>query len=147
MTIGLWSNVKKTLVRDSDRVLEDTRSLQRRRRYSPRQLAKCKMPKMAETSGDETLEWTPKKQLVAEALTDLHPRLSALPTRSHERHMIMQETANLYGVSEQTVYRVVDGRRNFSIFPHRVNKFRRIFHILLKSPKVGVVGGFGRARN
>jgi hypothetical protein len=40
----------------------------------------------------------PKKQLVAEALIDLHRRLSALPARSHERRMIMQETANLYGV-------------------------------------------------
>jgi len=27
----------------------------------------------------------PKKQLVAEALIDLHRRLSTLPTRSHER--------------------------------------------------------------
>jgi hypothetical protein len=43
----------------------------------------------------------PKKQLVAEALIDLHRRLSTLATRSHERRKIMQETANLYGVSEQ----------------------------------------------
>ena len=35
----------------------------------------------------------PKKQLVAEALIDLHRRLSALPTRSHERRIVMQETA------------------------------------------------------
>ena len=41
----------------------------------------------------------PKKQLVAEAMIDLHGRLNTLPTRSHERRMIMQETANLYGVS------------------------------------------------
>ena len=47
----------------------------------------------------------PKKQLVAEALIDLHRRLIALPTRSHERRIVMQETANLYGVSEQTLYR------------------------------------------
>ena len=40
----------------------------------------------------------PKKQLIAEALIDLHRRLSALPTRSHERRIIMQETANLYGI-------------------------------------------------
>jgi hypothetical protein len=33
----------------------------------------------------------PKKQLVAEALIDLHRRLSALPSRSHDRRMIMQE--------------------------------------------------------
>jgi hypothetical protein len=42
----------------------------------------------------------PKKQLVSEALIDLHRRLSALPSRSHERRMIMQETAHLYGLSE-----------------------------------------------
>jgi hypothetical protein len=52
----------------------------------------------------------PKKQLVAEALIDLHRRLTALPTRSHERRMIMQETANLYGVSEQTLYRALAQR-------------------------------------
>ena len=52
----------------------------------------------------------PKKQLVAEALIDLHRRLSALPSRSHERRMIMQETANLYGVSEQTLYRALAQR-------------------------------------
>ena len=52
----------------------------------------------------------PKKQLVAEALIDLHRRLSTLPTRSHERRMIMQETAKLYGVSEQTLYRALAQR-------------------------------------
>jgi hypothetical protein len=31
-----------------------------------------------------------------------------------------------------------------SIFPHRVNKFRRILRIRLKTPTVGVVGEFGR---
>src|SRR5208337_4634474 len=35
----------------------------------------------------------PKKQLVAEALIDLHRRLSALPTRNHERRMIMHKPA------------------------------------------------------
>jgi hypothetical protein len=52
----------------------------------------------------------PKKQLVAEALIDLHRRLSTLPTRSRERRIIMQETANLYGVSEQTLYRALAQR-------------------------------------
>jgi DeoR/GlpR family transcriptional regulator of sugar metabolism len=52
----------------------------------------------------------PKKQLVAETLVDLHRRLNTLPTRSHERRMIMQETANLYGVSEQTLYRALAQR-------------------------------------
>jgi DNA-binding phage protein len=51
----------------------------------------------------------PKKQLVAEALIDLHRRLSTLATRSHERR-IMQETANLYGVSEQSLYRALAQR-------------------------------------
>jgi hypothetical protein len=49
-----------------------------------------------------------KKQLVAEALIDLHRRL---PTRSHERRMVMQETANLYGVSEEALYRAGIVRR------------------------------------
>jgi hypothetical protein len=38
----------------------------------------------------------PKKQLIPEVLIDLHRRLSTLPTRSPERRVIMQETANLY---------------------------------------------------
>src|SRR5690348_18509627 len=38
-----------------------------------------------------------------------HP-LSVLPARSHERRIIMQETANLYGVSEQTLYRALAQR-------------------------------------
>ena len=37
----------------------------------------------------------PKKQLASEALIDLHRRLSVLPSRSHERRLIVQETANL----------------------------------------------------
>ncbi len=52
----------------------------------------------------------PKKQLVAETLIDLHRRLSTLPSRSHDRRMIMQETANLYGLSEQTLYRALAER-------------------------------------
>jgi predicted DNA-binding transcriptional regulator AlpA len=52
----------------------------------------------------------PKKQLVAEALIDLHRRLSALPSRSHDRRMIMRETATLYGLSEQTLYRALAER-------------------------------------
>ena len=52
----------------------------------------------------------PKKQLVAEALIDLHRRLNTFPIRSHERRTIMQETANLYGVSEQSLYRALAQR-------------------------------------
>ena len=37
----------------------------------------------------------PKKQLASEALIDLHRRLSVLPSRSHERRLIVQETAHL----------------------------------------------------
>ena len=63
---------------------------------------------MAETIGFRNLGMEmPKKELVAEALIDLHRRLSTLPTRCHERRMIMHETANLYGVSEQTLYRAL----------------------------------------
>jgi hypothetical protein len=52
----------------------------------------------------------PKKQLAPEVLIDLHRRLSVLPARSHERRMIMQETARLYGISEQTLYRALGQR-------------------------------------
>ena len=52
----------------------------------------------------------PKKQLASEVLIDLHRRLSLLPSRSHERRMIMQETAHLYGISEQTLYRALAQR-------------------------------------
>jgi hypothetical protein len=53
----------------------------------------------------------PRKQLVAEALIDLHRRLSTLATRSHERRKIMQETANLYGVSEQSLWALAQRAR------------------------------------
>jgi hypothetical protein len=43
-------------------------------------------------------------------LIDLHRRLSALPSRSHDRRMIMRETASLYGLSEQTLYRALAER-------------------------------------
>jgi hypothetical protein len=52
----------------------------------------------------------PKKQLVAEALIDLDRRLSVWPSRGHERRVIMQETAHLYGISEQTLYRALAQR-------------------------------------
>ena len=68
----------------------------------------------------------PKKQLVAEALIDLHRRLSTLPTRSRERRIIMQETANLYGVSEQTLYRALAQRA-------RPRALRRFFKHPLRS--------------
>ena len=49
----------------------------------------------------------PRKAIPAESLVDLHRRLSLLPPRAPERRRIMQETATLYGVSEQTLYRAV----------------------------------------
>ena len=52
----------------------------------------------------------PKKQLSSEVLIDLHRRLSVLPSRSRERRTIMQETAHLYGISEQTLYRALAQR-------------------------------------
>jgi hypothetical protein len=52
----------------------------------------------------------PKKELAAETLIDLHRRLATLPPRSRERRVLMQETARLYDVSEQTLYRALAQR-------------------------------------
>jgi hypothetical protein len=52
----------------------------------------------------------PTKQISAEALLELHRRLATLPPRSHERRLVMQNTARLYGVSEPTVYRALAAR-------------------------------------
>ena len=49
----------------------------------------------------------PRKALPAEALVDLRRRLSTLAPRSPERRHLMQETAGLYGVSESTLYRLL----------------------------------------
>src|SRR5262249_54986862 len=43
----------------------------------------------------------------AEAVMDLRRRLATLPPRSPERRRLMHETARLYGLSEQTLYRVL----------------------------------------
>jgi hypothetical protein len=54
----------------------------------------------------------PKKQLASEALIDLHQRLSVLPSRSHERRMIMQETAQpIWG--DDTKVRKLSGSRSY----------------------------------
>src|SRR5271166_6850369 len=83
----------------------------RRTQYRPHQLGKSKEAENGRNKRRRNLGMDmPKKQLVAEVLIDLHRRLSTLPTRSHERRMIMQETANLYGVSEQTLYRALAQR-------------------------------------
>ena len=52
----------------------------------------------------------PKKELAAETLIDLHRRLATLPPRSRERRTLMRETARLYDVSEQTLYRALAQR-------------------------------------
>ena len=42
-----------------------------------------------------------------EALFELHRRLTKLPSRSSERRTIIQKTANLYGITEHTLYRAL----------------------------------------
>lgn len=49
----------------------------------------------------------PRKQIPADALTDLDRRLLGLPERSHERRLIIHETATFYGISEQSLYRAL----------------------------------------
>jgi hypothetical protein len=48
-----------------------------------------------------------EKRLLPETLVNLRRRLSGLPARSRERRAIMQETADLYGISESTLYRAL----------------------------------------
>jgi hypothetical protein len=50
----------------------------------------------------------PRKAIPAEALVNLRRRLSTLPPRSPERRALMQATAALYGVSEPTLYRMLE---------------------------------------
>ena len=45
------------------------------------------------------------KQLASEVLVDLRRRLDTLPARSPERRRLMQQAADLYGVSKSTLYR------------------------------------------
>ena len=54
----------------------------------------------------------PRHTIPAEAFMDLRRRLATLPPRSPERRRLMQETARLYGVSEQTLYRVLRQQAN-----------------------------------
>jgi hypothetical protein len=51
-----------------------------------------------------------QKHLLPEALVDLRRRLSTLAPRSPERRQVLRETAHLYGVSEDTVYRALRER-------------------------------------
>ncbi len=50
------------------------------------------------------------KQIHQESLVDLRRRLNMLPARSRGRRLIMRETAELYGVSETTLYRMLNAR-------------------------------------
>lgn len=61
----------------------------------------------------------PKKQIPTEAIVDLRRRLDQLPPRSTERRALVQESAQLYGVSEDTVYRVLRERK-------QVRQMRRV---------------------
>ena len=47
------------------------------------------------------------KRIPSEALLDLRRRLDALPSRSGQRRILMEETAHLYGVSKDTLYRAL----------------------------------------
>lgn len=48
-----------------------------------------------------------RKQIPAEALINLRQRLDMLPSRCRERSLLMAETAALYGVSSDTLYRAL----------------------------------------
>ncbi|MDV2994454.1 MAG: hypothetical protein N4J56_004108 [Chroococcidiopsis sp. SAG 2025] len=49
----------------------------------------------------------PKKQIPIDAIVDLRRRLDQLPPRSSSRRVLLQEIAQLYGISEDTVYRAL----------------------------------------
>lgn len=49
----------------------------------------------------------PRKTIPAEAQIDLTRRLVVLPPRSHERRLIIAESAQVFGVSEPTLYRAL----------------------------------------
>ena len=50
------------------------------------------------------------RRIPSETLIELHQRLGQLPSRSTERRALVQETAQLYGVSEYTIYRALRER-------------------------------------
>jgi len=59
-----------------------------------------------------------RKQIPAEALINLRQRLDILPSRCRERSLLVEETATLYGVSTDTLYRAL---RTFSR-PKTINR-------------------------
>lgn len=58
------------------------------------------------------------KQIPVEALINLRHRLDGLPSRCQERRILIEETAELYGVSTDTLYRAL---RNLSR-PKSINR-------------------------
>lgn len=62
----------------------------------------------------------PKKQIPIDAIVDLRRRLDQLPQRSASRRALVQEIAQLYGISEDTVYRRLR-ERNFVRSARRVD--------------------------
>ncbi len=50
------------------------------------------------------------RKIPPEAIVQLRQRLASLPHHSSERRALIQETANFYGVSEHTIYRVLRER-------------------------------------
>src|SRR5262249_53590844 len=53
---------------------------------------------------------------------DLRRRLATLPPRSPERRRLMHETARLYGVSEQTLYRVLNQQGKPRVVTRRMDR-------------------------
>jgi hypothetical protein len=52
----------------------------------------------------------PQKTIPVEVLIEVKRRLATFPPRSHERRLVIAETARLFGVSEQTLYRALAQR-------------------------------------
>ncbi len=52
-----------------------------------------------------------KRKIPTEAVIQLRQRLEKQPAYSSERRELIQETANLYGVSEDTIYRILRERK------------------------------------
>ncbi|NRB06552.1 MAG: hypothetical protein HRU34_03930 [Richelia sp.] len=46
-------------------------------------------------------------RIPTEAVIELRCRLALLPSRSRERRVLIQSKPQLYGVSEQTLYRII----------------------------------------
>ena len=52
-----------------------------------------------------------KRKIPPEAVVQLRQKLEQQPSYSSQRRELIQETANLYGVSEDTIYRVLRERK------------------------------------